>query len=66
MNKKLKTYTIKTYATATFEYFVDASSKKNAIKQFHQGWSEPKNDNMPISVHDETIEDITEKEYEEV
>jgi hypothetical protein len=61
MNKKLKTYTIKTYGTATFEYYVEADTEAEAEEKFILGWGEPHNDGMPTDVHDETIEDITEE-----
>ena len=53
-----KTFKIRTYCTATFEYYVDANTQEEAEEKFNQGWSEPHNDGMPIDVYDETIDKI--------
>jgi len=53
-----KTFKIRTYCTATFEYYVKANTQEQAEEKFNQGWSEPRNDGMPIDVYDETIDKI--------
>ena len=55
---ELKKYVIITYAQATFKYYVDAKSTKDAENKFLEGYCEAYNDGMPTDVHDEQIDEI--------
>jgi len=57
-NKKLKTFKITTYCTATYEYFVEANTKEEAEEKYYQGSSVARNKGMPIDIYDETIDKI--------
>lgn len=57
-----KTFKIRTYCTATYEYFVKANTQEEAEEKHNQGLSKPSNSGMPIDVYDETIDKI--KKYE--
>tara|TARA_R100000084_G_C4578568_1_gene112701 strand:+ start:330 stop:581 length:252 start_codon:yes stop_codon:yes gene_type:complete len=53
-----KTFKIRTYCTATFEYLVKANTKEEAEEKFSLGGGQPLNDEMPIDIYDETIDKI--------
>jgi|TARA_R100000458_G_C8146317_1_gene155613 hypothetical protein len=55
---ELKKYVIITYAQATFKYYVDAKSTKDAESKYLRGWADIHNDGMPTDVHDEQIDEI--------
>jgi len=53
-----KTFKIRTYCTATYEYYVKANTEEEAEEKHNQGLSKPSNNGMPIDVYDETIDKI--------
>ena len=54
----MKTFKIKTYCTATYEYYVKANTKEEAEEKHNKGLSKPSSLVMPIDVYDETIDKI--------
>ena len=53
-----KNFKIRTYCTATYEYYVKANTKEEAEEKHNQGLSKPSNGVMPSEVYDETIDKI--------
>ena len=45
-----KTFKIRTYCTATYEYIVKANTQEEAEEKFYQGQSKPCNGGMPIDI----------------
>ncbi len=58
LSKTTKTFKIRTYCTATFEYLVEANTKEEAEEKFSLGGGKPLNDEMPIDIYDETVDKI--------
>ena len=55
----MKTFKIRTYCTATYEYYVKANTQEDAEEKFNKGQSkQPSNGGMPIDVYDEIIDKI--------
>lgn len=53
-----KTFKIRTYCTATYEYIVKANTKEEAEEKLDQGESKPLNDGNPVDIFDEEIDKI--------
>jgi|TARA_Y100000015_G_scaffold36808_1_gene38274 hypothetical protein len=53
-----KNFKIRTYCTATYEYYVKANSQEEAEKKHNQGYSKPSNNGNPVDIYDETIDKI--------
>lgn len=58
MKKDIKTFKIRTYCTATYEYIVKANTQEDAEEKFYKGQSKPSNGGMPINIYDETFDKI--------